>query len=120
MEEKKFLLIITHAQDDPEKANLALAFAAAMIAEEKDVALVFMFDGVNLARKGVIETIAAEHVTPGKDLLPVILEGGAMLMACTPCAMQRGIKEEDLLDACRLISAVTVVPEMARREVITF
>ena len=117
---KKMLLIITHAQDDPEKANLALAFAAAMIAEEMDIALVFMFDGVHLARKGVIETIEVDHVTPGRDLLPVILEGGAKLMACTPCAMQRGIKEEDLLDGCTLISAATVVPEMARREVITF
>jgi predicted peroxiredoxin len=120
MEEKKYLLIITHAQDNPERANLALAFAAAMIAEEKDIALVFMFDGVYLARKGVMEAIAAPHVTPGKDLLPVIMEGGAKLMACTPCAMQRGVKEDELLEGCKLISAVTVIPEMAQREVITF
>jgi len=120
MEEKKFLLIITHAQDNPERANLALAFAAAMIAEEKDIALVFMFDGVYLARKGVMEAIAAPHVTPGKDLLPVIMEGGAKLMACTPCAMQRSVMEDELLEGCKLISAATVIPEMAQREVITF
>ncbi|MDH3328515.1 MAG: DsrE family protein [Desulfobulbaceae bacterium] len=120
MKDNKFLLIITHAQDDQERANLALAFAAAMIAEEKDIVLLFMFDGVYLARKGGIESIAADHVTPGKDLLPVIMEGGAKLMACTPCAMQRGIREEELLEGCRLISAATVVPEMAEREVISF
>lgn len=120
MEEKKFLLVITHADDDPERANLALAFAAAMVADDVDLAVVFMFRGVLLAKKGIIETIAAPNVTPGKDLLPIIMEGDVKLLACTPCALTHGVKENELLDGCRLISAATVIPEMASREVITF
>jgi len=117
---KKMLLIITHAYDDEERANLALAFAATMIAIEIDLAIVFMLKGVLLARKGGIEAIAAQNVTPGKDLLPIILESKIPLMACTPCTLTHGVKEQDLLDNCRLISAVNVVSEMAEREVVSF
>ena len=117
---KKMLLIITHSDDDPERANLALAFAAAMVSEEIDLAIVFMFKGVLLAKKGVIETISAPNVTPGKDLLSFIMGSDTMLMACTPCALTHGVNEEELLDGCKLISALTVVPEMNDREVITF
>lgn len=120
MEAKKFLIVLTHAADDPERANLGLAFAAAMIAEEMDVAILFMFDGAYLAKKGEIDSIAAPHVTPAKDLLNIIMEGGPKLMACTPCIMKRGIEESELLDGCQLISAATVIPEMASREVVTF
>jgi predicted peroxiredoxin len=117
---KKMMIIITHADDDPERANLALAFVAAMIAEGIDLAVVFMFRGVLLVKQGIIETIATPNVTPGKDLLPIIMEGDVKLMACTPCALTHGVKEDELLDGCRLISAPTVVPEMQEREVVTF
>ena len=118
--DKKMMLIITHADDDPERANLALAFAAAMIADDIDLAIVFMFRGILLAKKGVIETIAAPNVTPGKTLLPIIMEGDVKLMACTPCALTHGVNENELLPGCKLISAATVVPEMKEREIITF
>ncbi len=117
---KKMMLIITHSDDNPERANLALAFTVAMITEEVDLTLVFMFKGVLMSKKGVIETIAAPNVTPGKDLLPIILESDVQLLACTPCALTYGVKEEELLDGCILISAATVIPEMNDREVITF
>lgn len=117
---KKILLIITHADDDAERANLALAFAATMIALEIDLAIVFMFKGVLLARKGGIEAIAGQNIAPGRDLLPIILESKTPLMACTPSTLTHGVKEKDLLDGCQLISAIDVVPEMAEREVISF
>ena len=118
--DKKMMLIITHADDDTERANLALAFAAAMIAEGIDLAIVFMFRGVVLAKRGVIENIATPNVTPGKTLLPIIMEGDVKLMACTPCALTHGVRKDELLPGCKLVSAATVVPEMQEREVITF
>ncbi len=117
---KKMLLIITHADDDPERANIALAFASAIISEDVDLAIVFMFKGVLLAKKGYIETIAEPNISSGKDLLPIILESNAKLMACSPCALTHGVKEDELIDGCQMISALTVVPEMVAREVITF
>ena len=120
MENKKFLLVITHAGDDPERANVGLAFAAAMISENVDVSMVFMFDGVYLMKKGVIDSIASPNVTPAKDLLQIIVDGGAKLMVCMPCVLRRGIAEEDLLEVCTLVNAPSVIPEMQQREVITF
>jgi len=120
MEKKKFLILLTHATDDQERANIGLAFAAGMVAEDMDVALVFMFEGVNLMIKGGIDSIAAPNVTPGKDLLEIIMNGGAKLLVCTPCILKRGIQEADLIQGCTLISAASVIPEMASRKVITF
>lgn len=120
MDNKKFLVIITHAEDDPERANLGLAFTAALVADDRDVILVTMFDGVYLMKKGVMDLIASPNVTPARDLLKIIIDGGVKLIACTPCVLKRGIQEEELLDGCKLVNAPSVIPEMAQRQILTF
>ena len=117
---KKFMVIVTHGNDDQDRANLAMAFVAAMIAEEADVAVLFMFEGVFLARKGAAEKIAGKNMTPLKDLMPIITEAGITMYACGPCLKTHEIAEHDLLDGILVITAPTAVNAMMDREVVTF
>jgi predicted peroxiredoxin len=64
---KKYMVVITHATDDHDRANLALSFAAAMLVDEIDVAVTLMFEGALLGKKGVAETIVGRNITPGRE-----------------------------------------------------
>jgi len=117
---KKFLVIISHSTDDHDRANLALAFVASMLSDDMDVALLFMWEGALLAKKGVAETIVGRHMTPTKDLFPLIMEFKPEIMVCAPCAKTMGMTEADLIPGAKLITAPTAVATMKEREVINF
>ena len=116
---KKFLLIVTHAHDDPDRANIAWAMAASLVNEEADLAMAFMLEGVLFTKKGVAETIAGRNITPVRELLPVIREAKVPLFACVPCMKTRGVAEEDLIAGVKPITAPTLAAEMMQRQVIT-
>jgi predicted peroxiredoxin len=117
---KKFLVIISHSTDDHDRANLALAFVASMLSENLDVALLFMWEGALLGKRGVAETIVGRNMTAAKDLFPLILEAKPTIMVCAPCAKTMGVSEADLIPGAKLITAPTVVAAMQEREVVNF
>ncbi|MBU0675127.1 MAG: DsrE family protein [Proteobacteria bacterium] len=117
---KKMLVIVTHSTDDVDRANLALAFIAAMVAEEIDVAVLLMWEGALLGKKGVAETLEGRNMTHGKVLMPIIMEAKTPILVCAPCAKTMGVTEADLIDNAKLITAPTVIAEMQHREVVNF
>ncbi len=117
---KKILMMISHSTDNHERANIALSFAASMISEEYDLAIVFIFEGALLAKKGVAETIEGKNVTPARELMPIILESDAKLYICAPCAKTYGVAEDELLDGVKIVSAPSVIFEFEDREIINF
>ena len=120
MEKKKFFVIVTHGTDDPDRANLAMAFVTAMITEEVDVAVLFMYEGVLLVQKGMAETIAGKNMTPLKELMPIVIESCITLFACGPCLKTLNVNTDELLAGVKIITAPTAVHAMMDREVITF
>jgi len=117
---KKFLVIISHSTDDHDRANLALAFGASMLSDDLDVALLFMWEGALLAKKGVAESIVGRNMTPARDLFPMILEARPEILVCSPCAKTMEVTEGDLIPGAKLITAPTAVAVMKEREVINF
>ena len=117
---KKTLMMISHATDNQDKANIALAFAVSMITDGHDLAIVFIFEGALLAKNGVIETIEGRNVTPAKDLFPLIQEAKIPLYVCAPCAQTHGVREEDMISGVKIVSAPSVIMEMEDRKVINF
>ena len=115
---RKMMMIITHAQDNTEKANLSLALAASMVSEDYDLVILFMFDGAFLAKKGAIETIEDGAVTPGRELLPILRETKVPMFVCSPCAVKRGIGEADLEEGIKVISGPTAVTMMPGRQIL--
>ena len=120
MEKKKFMVVVTHATDDQDRANLSMAFVAAMIAEDIDVEVLFMFEGVLLAKKGMAETIAGRNMTPLNELMPIITGAGITMYGCGPCLKTHGVSEDEMLEGVKIITAPTAVHAMTDREVVTF
>jgi predicted peroxiredoxin len=117
---EKFLMMITHSTDNHERANIALSFAASMISEEHDLAIVFIFEGALLVKKGIADTIEGPNVTPARELMAIIMESDAKLYVCAPCAKTYGVAEEEMLPGVKIVSAPSVVLEMEDRKVVTF
>lgn len=116
---KKFILAITHATDDHDRANAALAFAASLQAEEADLVIFFIFEGAMLAKKGVAETIRGRNFAPGSDLFPILLEEKVPMYLCGACAKTYGITEADLVPGVQIIHIPTITSQMMDRETIT-
>jgi uncharacterized protein involved in oxidation of intracellular sulfur len=116
---KSYLLIITHATDDPDRSNSAVALAVSLISDGADVALFFTFNGALLAKKGVADTVEGKNFTPVRELFPMILAAGVPLYLCGACAKTYGIGPEDLVPGVEIVTLPTLAMEMPTRETIT-
>jgi predicted peroxiredoxin len=117
---KKFMVMINHSTDDHDRANLALGFVAGMLIEEIDVVITLMFEGALLGKKGVAETLVGRNMTPGKEIIPLILEAKVPINVCAPCAKTMGVGEADLVPGAKIVTAPTVIALMHDRQVVTF
>lgn len=116
---KRYLMIITHSTDDPDRANAAVALAVSLLSEGADLMLFFTFHGALLAKRGVAEGIEGKNFCPVRELFPLLLEAGIPLYLCGACAKTYDIADEDLVPGVRIVTLPTVACEMATRETIT-
>lgn len=116
---KKFVLKITHATDNQERANAAVALAVSLLSEGADLVIFYIFEGAWLAKKGVAETIRGRNFAPVADLFPTLLEEKVPMYLCGACAKTYGITEADLVEGVRIIQIPTLAAAMLDRETIT-
>jgi len=117
---KKYLLVITHADDDPDRANGAVGMAVSLLGEGADLALFFVFEGAKMARKGVAETIEGAYMTPVRELFPMILEAKLPMYVCGACVRKYNIPENEIVDGIGIATLPTVTAEMMARETLLF
>lgn len=116
---KKFLLAITHATDDQDRANAAVAMAVSLLSEGADLVIFFIFEGALLAKQGVAETIRGRNLAPVRDLFPTLLEEQVPMYLCAACAKTYEISEGDLVAGVKIVTMPTIAAEMMTRETIT-
>lgn len=117
---KKYLMVITHSDDDQDRANGAVGMAVSLISEGADLALFFVFEGAKMARQGVAETIEGDHMTPVRELFPMVLEAGLPMYVCGACVKKYQIPEEEFIPGVKIATLPTVTAEMLDRETIMF
>jgi predicted peroxiredoxin len=117
---KKYLLVITHSDDDQDRANGAINMAVSLLSEGAELALFFIFEGAKMAHKGVAETIAGEHMTPVRELFPMVLEADLPMYVCGACVKKYKIPEDEIVAGIKIATLPTVTAEMLDRETIMF
>ena len=117
---KKYLLVVTHSDDDQDRANGAVGMAVSLLSEGTDLALFFVFEGAKLARKGVADTIAGEYMTPVRELFPLLLEAELPMYVCGACVKKFKIPQDELIPGMMIATLPTVTAEMLDRETIMF
>ena len=117
---KKYLIVITHSDDDQDRANGAVGMAVSLLSDGADLALFFVFEGAKMARKDVAETIAGDYMTPVRELFPMLLEANLPMFVCSACVKKYAIPEEEIVDGVTIATLPTVTAEMMDRETIMF
>jgi predicted peroxiredoxin len=117
---KKYLMVITHSGDDHDRANGAVGMAVSLLSDGADLALFFVFEGAKLARKGVAETIEGAHMSPVRELFPMVLEADLPMYVCSACVKKYSIPEEEIIEGIKIATLPTVTAEMINRETIMF
>ncbi len=113
-------MVITHSDDDQDRANGAVGMAVSLLSDGADLALFFIFEGAKMARKGVAETIAGENMTPVRELFPMILEENLPMYVCGACVKKYNIPEDEIVTGIKIATLPTVTVKMLDRETIMF
>lgn len=117
---KKYLMVITHSDDDQDRANGAIGMAVSLLSEGADLALFFVFEGAKMARKGVAETIKGEHMTPVGELFPLVLDAELPMYVCSACVKKYSIPGDEIVAGIKIATLPAVTAEMLDRETIMF
>ena len=117
---KKYLMVITHSDDNRDRSNGAVGMAVSLLSEGADLVLFFIFEGAKMARKGVAETIEGDHMTPVRELFPMVLEEGIPMYVCGACVKKYNIPENEIVTGIKIAALPSVTAEMMDRETITF
>ena len=97
----RFVVTITNAANDPDKATVGMVIANAAAASGKDVLVFLSNEGVRLGAVGYAAEIAQEGFAPMTELLANFAANSGTLLVCTPCAKVRGLSDSPLVDGAK-------------------
>jgi predicted peroxiredoxin len=104
MEKKKFIAILSHATENPMEVVVLMKIATNMKAFDDEVEIDFFLvgEGVQLAKKGIAETISVEmegqKVMVAEMLTTLLEDFGVKFFVCHGFMPSYGLKKEDLID----------------------
>ena len=99
----KFCVSLTCAKDDTDKATVAFVVANAALGSEKETVVFLTTEGVRLSQRGYADDVREDGFLPLKELMDNFAEAGGTIMVCAPCFRKRGLDENNLVDAGRLV-----------------
>lgn len=105
----KFLVSVTHAKNDADKATVAFVVANAAVASGQETVVFLNVEGAYLASKGYADDIHEEGFAPLKQLMDQFVEAGGTVWVCSPCFKKRNLNEEELIEGATIVGGAKVV-----------
>ena len=105
----KFLVSITNAGNNPDKATVGFVVANAAVASGQETAIFLNVEGAYLASKGYADDLHEEGFAPLKQLMDQFVEAGGILWVCSPCYKKRQLSEEDLIEGATIVGGAKLV-----------
>ena len=109
----KFVISLTCATDNPDRATVAFVVANAAVASDRDTVVFLSIEGVRLSQKGVAESIHEESFAPLKDLIANFAQAGGKIFVCSPCFKKRKLDESNLVPGAVIVGGAKLVEFMA-------
>jgi uncharacterized protein len=105
----KFLVSITSAKNDCDKATVGFVVANAAVASGQETVVFLNVEGAYLASKGYADGIHEEGFAPLKQLMDLFIEAGGTIWVCSPCYKKRNLDEENLIEGATIVGGAKVV-----------
>lgn len=116
----KFLFVLTRGPEDPTRAVRCFQFAKIAADKDYEVTVFLVDDAVYFTNLALTERVKAptgdELVTYWKFLV----DKGATILVCKPCAETRMVGEEDLPPGSAIGTGVTLIDLAAESQVFSF
>jgi uncharacterized protein len=108
----KFVVSLTRAKDDTDRATVAFVVANAALASEKEVVVFLNIEGTRLSQAGYANDIHEAGFAPLKELMTSFVEAGGQIYVCSPCFKKRGLDENNLIPGARIVGGAMLVEFM--------
>ena len=109
----KFVVSLTCAKDNPDKATVAFVVANAAVASDQETVVFLSTEGVRLAVRGYADDVAEEGFAPLKDLMANFAGAGGKIYVCSPCFKRRKLDEAALVPGAVIVGGAKLVEFMA-------
>lgn len=108
----KFVVSLTHAKNDTDKATVAFVVANAAIASDKEAIVFLSIEGTRLSQKGYADDIHEAGFAALKDLMKGFADAGGKIYVCSPCFKKRALDENNLVDGAVIVGGAKLVEFM--------
>ncbi|MBX5467230.1 MAG: DsrE family protein [Firmicutes bacterium] len=108
----RFVVSITHAHDDPDKATVGFVVANAALASGCETLVFLSTNGVYLAVRGQADTIHESGFAPLKELMDQFVQEGGTIYVCSPCFKKRQLDEGTLIAGATIVGGAKLVEFM--------
>ncbi len=108
----KFVVSLTSAKDNTDKATVAFVVANAAVASDKKTLVFLSIEGTRLSQKGYADDIHEEGFAPLRDLMTSFVEAGGEIYVCSPCFKKRKLDEASLVPGAVIVGGAKLVEFM--------
>jgi predicted peroxiredoxin len=108
----KFVISLTRAKDDTDRATVAFVVANAAVASDKEVVVFLNIEGTRLSQKGYADDIHEAGFAPLKELITNFVNAGGKMYVCSPCFKKRNLDENNLIPGAAVVGGAKLVEFM--------
>jgi predicted peroxiredoxin len=108
----RFVVSLTHAKNDTDKATVAFVVANAAAASDREALVFLSIEGVRLSQPGYADDVHESGFAPLRDLMANFAKAGGKIYVCSPCFKKRGLDEGKLVDGATIVGGAKLVEFM--------
>ncbi|ODT83698.1 MAG: sulfur reduction protein DsrE [Pelagibacterium sp. SCN 64-44] len=109
----KFVISISCAGNDTDKATVGFVIANAAVASDKETVVFLSIEGTRLSQRGYADDIHEEGFAPLKELMANFAAAGGRIYVCSPCFKKRALDEASLVDGAVIVGGAKLVEFMS-------
>jgi predicted peroxiredoxin len=109
----KFVISLTCAKDDTDRATVAFVVANAAVASDKEVVVFLNIEGTRLSQAGYADEIHEAGFAPLKELITNFANAGGKMYVCSPCFKKRELDEANLIPGAIIVGGAKLVEFMS-------
>jgi predicted peroxiredoxin len=109
----RFVVNLTHAKDEAERASLAFVVANAAAASGKETVVFLSTEGVRLSQLGYADDVHVDGFAPLAELMAEYTQAGGRIFVCQTCFKKYGLDEGRLVGGASVAGSAALVEFMS-------
>ena len=109
----KYVVSLSRAKDDPDRATVAFTLANAALGSGQDTVVFLSSEGVHLSVRNYADDISEPGFTPLAELMAKFTAAGGEIYTCLPCFNKRELDENAVIDGVKIVGGASLVAFMA-------